>query len=246
MNITAILQLLRFGTLEIEGFLPWSSNYTFLTRVCNSDKEIFAVYKPRQGERPLWDFTQGTLCQREQAAFIVSDALGWGLVPPTVMREGPHGLGSLQLFVEHNPEDHYFTIEGEEAYQRQLQQIALLDIVINNADRKGGHILIEETINSSNTNRLWAIDHGVCFHTSYKLRTVVWDFSGMSIPENLLLDLINLRQHFNLSSSHFQNQLNELLTKPEISSLKNRLERLIERGKFWEPGPGRHYPWPPV
>jgi len=246
LNTAAILQLLQFGTLEVEGFLPWSSNYTFLVKVANHQAEALAVYKPRRGERPLWDFTQGTLCQREQAAFVVSDMLGWNLVPPTVMREGPHGLGSMQLFIEHDPESHYFTFEGEAAFQQQLQQITLFDIIINNADRKGGHILLEQSVESAEVARLWAIDHGVCFHTSHKLRTVVWEFAGARIPPHLLADLVRFRDRLYRNSDDYCLQLKELLTETEVKALQRRMESLIKRGCFWEPGPGRHYPWPPV
>lgn len=241
-----ILQLLNLGALEVEGFLPWSSNYTFLVRVYSREADVLAVYKPSRGERPLWDFTQGSLYRREQAAFVVSDALGWELVPPTVTREGPHGMGSLQYFVNHDPECHYFTIEGKSDYRRQLQQIVLLDIVINNADRKGGHVLLEQSTKRAFTGRLWAIDHGVCFHTSHKLRTVIWEFAGKSIPGDLLSDLQALKERLGIGSSRLSSQLHELLTQAEITALKRRLNRLIERGCFWEPGPGRHYPWPPV
>lgn len=252
-KVTAdILHLLQDGTIELEGLLPWSSNYTFLVRVCPKTvetqiSEVQAVYKPRRGERPLWDFAQGTLCQREQAAFVISQALGWDLVPPTVIRKGPHGIGSIQLFVEHDPERHYFTLEGEPAYRRQLQQIALLDVVINNADRKGGHVLLEA---SSETNpsgeRLWAIDHGICFHTEHKLRTVIWEFAGEPLPADLLADLVRLKEQLRATESVVVMQLKRLLTDAEVTALQKRLERLLKQGKFPSPGPGRHYPWPPV
>ncbi|MCZ2115589.1 MAG: hypothetical protein LC131_17430, partial [Anaerolineae bacterium] len=138
-----IIRILQDGRVEIEGMLPWSSNYAFLVRVCDDAGEIEAVYKPQRGERPLWDFPEGTLCYREQAAFIVSEALGWHIVPPTVLREAQHGLGTIQLFIDHDPTQHYFTIEGRDDYRPQLQRIALLDSLINNADRKAGHVLIE-------------------------------------------------------------------------------------------------------
>jgi hypothetical protein len=246
MAKTEVLELLESGNLEVEGFLPWSSNYTFLVRVFNTETEILAVYKPRQGERPLWDFAQGSLYQREQAAFVVSDALDWGLVPPTIAREGPHGLGSFQIFIDHDPECHYFTLEGKSIYRRQLQQIVLLDLIINNADRKGGHILLEQSTNPSPTHRLWAIDHGVCFHAHHKLRTVVWEFAGTRIPADLLSDLMDFKEKMHGNSHGPIAQLQALLSERETEALKNRLERIIESGYFWKPGPGRHYPWPPV
>lgn len=246
-----ILHLLQRGTIELEGLLPWSSNYTFLIRICGQlaetgAGEVQAVYKPRRGERPLWDFTQGTLCQRERAAFLVSQALGWSLVPPTVIRKGPHGPGSVQLFVEHDPERHYFTLEGDASHQRQLQQIALLDVVINNADRKGGHVLLGVSSETGGSERLWAIDHGICFHTEHKLRTVIWEFAGQPIPANLLADLARLKEQLCGETQTLTTQLKDLLTSAEVNALQKRLERLIKQGRFLSPGPGRHYPWPPV
>jgi len=246
-----ILYLLQRGTIELEGLLPWSSNYTFLIRICGQPAdtyagEVQAVYKPRRGERPLWDFAQGTLCQRERAAFLVSQALGWSLVPPTVIRKGPHGQGSIQLFVEHDPERHYFTLEGDATHQRQLQQIALLDVVINNADRKGGHVLLEASSETNGSERLWAIDHGICFHTEHKLRTVIWEFAGELIPGDLLADLVRLKEQFCGETQTLTTQLKDLLTGAEVAALQKRLERLIKQGRFLSPGPGRHYPWPPV
>ena len=250
-DTAAILHLLQTGTLEVEGLLPWSSNYTFLIRVCANPgtaadlAEVQAVYKPRRGERPLWDFPQGTLHQREQAAFLISEALGWGLVPPTVVRDGPHGVGSLQFFVEHDPDRHYFTFEGDSDYRRQLQQIVLLDIVINNADRKSGHVLLAGSAEAA-PGQLWAIDHGICFHSDYKLRTVIWEFAGMPIPADLLADLKNLQEKLRTNAQVLSTCLQELLNKGEMAALQKRVGQLINKGKFPEPGPGRHYPWPPV
>jgi len=241
-----IIRLLQSGTMEVEGHLPWSSNYTFLARVCDDEDDVLTVYKPRRGERPLWDFSQGTLCKRERAAFLVSELLGWHLVPPTVLRDGRHGTGSVQLFIDHDPEHHYFTFEGNPVYRRQLQQIVLLDIIINNADRKGGHILLDQGNNDSKGGRLWAIDHGVCFHTSHKLRTVVWEFAGMTIPDDLYADLVGFKEAFYTNSQANLVSLKELLHRTEVNSLLGRLDCLIDQRVFSHPGPGRHYPWPPV
>lgn len=242
-----VLRLMQTGTIELEGVLPWSSNYSFLVRVCSTEGEVAAVYKPRRGERPLWDFRQGTLCLRERAAFLVSDAIGWDLVPPTVLREGEHGIGSVQFFIEHDPEKHYFTFEGSALYRPQLQKLALLDVVINNADRKGGHVLLEESeVEEVRPRRLWGIDHGICFHTDYKLRTVIWEFAGEAIPASLREDLVRFAAQVDDDSSEVRRQLQELLNARELAALKQRLERVLQRGKFPNPGPGRHYPWPPV
>lgn len=257
LNRDLILTLLQLGTMDVQGLLPWSSNYTFLVRVCpntavaqtlNLDQtqlpEIKAVYKPRRGERPLWDFPRGTLNLREQAAYLVSSALGWDLVPPTVLRDGPNGFGSVQLLIEHDPDLHYFTIEGDPYFREQLQKIALLDIIINNADRKSGHVLLAEQANGA--DRLWGIDHGISFHSDDKLRTVIWEFAGQPIPQPLLADAAALQQHLETADDNLYANLSELLSFAETNALQRRLENIIERGTFKVPGPGRHYPWPPV
>ena len=246
-----MLQILQNGTLELEGLLPWCSNYAFLVRVCDGPADIEAVYKPQRGERPLWDFPQGTLCLREQAAFVVSEALGWNLVPPTVLREGQHGLGSIQLFIEHDPELHYFTIEGNRQFRAQLQKFVLFDVLVNNADRKAGHILIQKATEPGGIPRLWGIDHGICFHPDPKLRTVIWEFGGTPIPARLRADLDAFRALLmdgagNGKTEDVPARLGGLLSRPEIEALARRLDRLVDSSIFPQPGAGRHYPWPPV
>lgn len=257
LDENTILTLLEFGTIEVQGLLPWSSNYTFLVRVCpntavtsqlqlppNSLPEIKAVYKPRRGERPLWDFPRGTLSLRERGAYLISRSLDWNLVPPTILRDGPNGFGSLQLLIEHDPDIHYFAFEGDPQFRDQLQKIALLDILINNADRKAGHVLLAEQKNG--TGKLWGIDHGICFHPDDKLRTVIWEFAGQPIPPQLKSDIINLKQKLETNQGDVYQHLLELLSFAEIKALSTRLENIIETGTFKVPGPGRHYPWPPV
>jgi uncharacterized repeat protein (TIGR03843 family) len=244
MAVADTLQLLQHGSLEVKGLLPWSSNYTFLVQICRDGEDIEAVYKPQRGERPLWDFPQGTLYLRERAAFLTSHSLGWDLVPATVVRDGPHGLGSVQEFVEHDPDRHYFTIEGQAQYREQLQQIVLLDVIINNADRKGGHILLQEQENKP--SRLWAIDHGVCFHAEQKLRSVIWEFAGNPIPQNLMTALNLFHENLAVDTDQIRTQLNLLLSEREVIALLHRLRNLTNQGIFPHPGPGRHYPWPPV
>lgn len=255
-----ILHVLKHGTFEIEGLLPWSSNYAFLGRVCGLKAETAVtvefpvVYKPRHGERPLWDFPQGSLCAREQAAFVVSEALSWEIVPPTVLRDAEHGIGSVQYFIEHDPERHYFTFEGDPDYADQLQKIVLFDVIINNADRKSGHVLIENVVSGKDgetavlvyPGRLWGIDHGICFHVDPKLRTVIWEFAGQPIPEQQMEALAVLHAQLNQTDTRIQRQLNSLLKHNEIAALALRLTHLLQQGKFPNPGPGRHYPWPPV
>lgn len=241
-----MLLLLESGAVEIEGLLPWSSNYAFLVRVCDGPVELGAVYKPQRGERPLWDFPQGTLCRREQAAFLVSQALGWSIVPPTALREAQHGLGTIQLYIDHDPARHYFTIEGDAAFRPQLQRIALFDILINNADRKAGHVLLQESEEPDGVPHLWGIDHGIGFHVDPKLRTVIWEFGGTPVPETLKADLTAFRARLEDAANETTAALAQLLSAPEMEALRARLNRLIDRPRFPQPGAGRHYPWPPV
>jgi hypothetical protein len=237
-TLESILSLLCTGEIEMVGQVTWSSNYTFLTQVNGPQGEIPAIYKPARGERPLWDFPVGTLAARETAAFHTSHALGWNFVPPTVLREdGPAGPGSMQLYMDVDQERHYFSMNEEQ--KKMLPQVVLFDILINNADRKGGHVLLDEH------DRIWLIDHGVCFHTEYKLRTVIWDFIDASIPNNLLEDVQTLIDALE-SRSEKTAPLQALLSGEEIQALIARGEQLIEHRVFPGPGPGRPYPWPLV
>lgn len=237
-TLDAILGLLCTGEIEMIGQVSWSSNYTFLTQLRGPQGEIPAIYKPARGERPLWDFPEGSLAARETAAYHTSHALGWNFVPPTVLREdGPAGPGSLQLYIDVDHERHYFSMDDDE--KARLKPVALFDILINNADRKGGHVLLDEA------DHIWLIDHGVCFHTEYKLRTVIWDFIGEPIPENLLVDLDRLINFFS-DGSELTAPLKSLLSDAEIESLLQRGRRLLSRPIYPEPGPGRPYPWPLV
>jgi uncharacterized repeat protein (TIGR03843 family) len=233
-----ILSALSSGTIELKGQFVWGSNYTFLVQVTQGDETRPAVYKPARGERPLWDFPEGTLAQREVAAYVVSRALGWDLVPPTVLRpDGPAGAGSLQLFVDADPERHYFTFT--EAEKQRLRPVAVFDLLINNADRKGGHVLLGES------EHLWLIDHGVCFHAEDKLRTVIWDFVGEPIPRELLAALRRLRQAL-LDDDALRTELGGLLAAEEVEALQGRADRLLRLKRFPPPGADRPYPWPLV
>ncbi len=187
VTVDQLLDVLSTGRVDPKGLLPYSSNYNFLVTVDGGDLQVPGVYKPQRGESPLWDFAQGTLCLRERAAFVVSDALGWELVPPTVLRDGPHGLGSVQFFVDADPNDHYFTVREDARHADSLRRCALFDVLINNADRKSGHCLLD------GRHRLWAIDHGICFHQEHKLRTVIWEFAAEPIGPDLMADLTDFQ-----------------------------------------------------
>lgn len=232
-----ILNHLRQGRLELTGRFVWGSNDTYLARVITTDGEFQAVYKPSRGEQPLWDFPDGSLAARETAAYLTSRALGWDLVPPTVLRpEGPIGGGSVQLYVEAEADRHYFTFTPQD--KQRLRPAAVFDLLINNADRKGGHVLL------AGDGRLWLIDHGVCFHREDKLRTVLWDFVGEAIPPALLEDLRSFRGR--LRHGDLRDQLTDLLSPAEVAALERRSDRLLADPRFPPPGRGRPYPWPMV
>lgn len=231
-----VMGLLERGELETLSVLPQASNYTFLARVRDGGDEMLAVYKPRDGEAPLWDFPQGTLCKREVAAYVLAEALGWPNVPQTVLRDGPHGVGSVQRFVAFDPNQHYFTMREERA--DEFRRVALFDIVVNNADRKAGHCLLAET------GDIFVVDHGVCFSEEPKLRTVIWDFVEEPIPEAMLADLRALQPR--LHSGAVLDRLAAQLSTAEVRAVEQRLADLIMLGRFPEPGPGRPFPWPIV
>ncbi len=239
LNISDVLALLSKGDLEVQGMLPWSSNYTLLATVRCDGLQGLAVYKPRRGERPLWDFPRGTLCQREVAAYLLCAALGWTLVPPTVLRDGPYGPGSVQLFIDADQESHLFTMQKQGGYGSTIERLAAFDVIANNADRKSGHCL------KGHDGRLWAIDHGICFHAEPKLRTVLWDYAGRPLRPDILNDLRALRERWK-HGDEIAEVLATLLSADELRAMRRRLDRLVETGKHPDPGPGRNVPWPPV
>jgi hypothetical protein len=231
------LKLLEQGQMALVGQFMWGSNHTFLVKVSDGKESLEAVYKPQRGERPLWDFPEETLAGREVAAYLVSEALGWDLVPPTVFREdGPLGPGSLQLRVDHDPVQHYFTFD--ENIRQRLLPVALFDLIVNNADRKGGHILLDED------GKMWLIDHGICFHVEPKLRTVLWDFVGEDIPQELLADVNKLKVQL---ARNLRQELNMYLNPDEFSALGARIEHILQHPYFPAPSENeRSTPWPLV
>lgn len=236
-----LLELLRDGALTLDGLMPWSSNYTFLGHIGAGPEPIAVIYKPIRGEQPLWDFPRGTLARRETAAYLVSRALRWNLAPPTALRRGPHGLGSVQLFADADQEAHFFTFQHDPAYRRVLQALALFDVVCNNADRKAGHCL------SAGPGRIVAIDQGLCFHVEPKLRTVIWDFAGQPLPDDLAGDLRRLQQALADDASSLTVELLALLSRSEVAATRRRLADLLAAGRFPDPPEDRRpYPWPLV
>ncbi len=225
---------LSHGAIDIEGRMPNSSNATFLVEIgeYNGDNSpMKAIYKPLMGERPLWDFDPG-LYKREVAAYRLSDALGYHIVPPTVIRDDQLGEGSLQLFIEHDPSQHYFTfLDGRPELHDRLRTMAVFDVVANNTDRKGGHVLVDADSN------VWGIDHGVCFSDEFKLRTVIWDFAGEQIDYNLLAPLEPFVNSVPVAIA-------ALLTDDEIEAMVERAEWLLENRVFPAAESRYQYPWP--
>ena len=224
--------------LTLVGLLHGASNYTFLVSLGpHAPSGLRAVYKPARGESPLWDFNAGTLYRREVAAYELSKVLGWPRIPPTVVRRrGPHGVGALQLFIEADGR-HFLganTVETE-----TWRRVALFDVITNNADRKSGHCLFDKL------DRVWVIDHGLTFHVDQKLRTVIWDFAGQELPQDLCGDVE--RALIEIDKGELRATLESLLSPSEIRVLKRRLRGVLDpRWRFPEPTSAWSIPWPPV
>lgn len=228
-----IVHALEHGDITIIGRMPHSSNATFLVSVQCGDTSTQAIYKPLRGERPLWDFEPG-LHRREIAAYLLSQAMGINMVPPTVLREGPLGEGSLQYFIDADVEQHYFTIfEQREDLHDQLRAMCVFDIVANNTDRKAGHCLL------GLDDKVWGIDHGVCFSADFKLRTVIWEFGGEPLPDHLRAAIEPLIETVPLNIA-------TLLSSDEVSALQERVQWLCEGDAFPIDRSGSRYPWPLV
>ncbi|GGS01918.1 phosphatidylinositol kinase [Streptomyces aureoverticillatus] len=274
-SLTAVELLIR-GELTVRGQIREASNAVLYCTVAYEEQSAACVYKPVAGERPLWDFPDGTLAQREVAAYEVSEALGWGLVPPTVLRDGPYGEGMVQLWVEQQPGDDaaegaaagggpelLALVEGDEpgdgwkavgfaevgegrtallvhADDARLRQLAVLDAVINNADRKGGHLVIGAD------GQLFGIDHGVTFNVEDKLRTLLWGWAGEKLPEEALDALGALRDGL-AAGAPLAVRLGELLTSAEVDAVRERVAALLAAGRHPVPsGEWPAIPWPPV
>lgn len=226
--------------MRLKGQFIYGSNYTFMAECRFEGHSFKTVYKPMRGERPLWDFPNQTLSRREVAAYLVSEALGWNLVPPTVFRtkETPMGPGSAQFFIEHDPEYHYFNFNP--ADRHFLPRVMLFDLLINNADRKAGHLLVDPE------GKLWLIDHGLSFHVEDKLRTVIWDHAGEPISQALQADVLSMLSQLSPDGA-LTKALEPHLQAVEIIALKKRAESLLEAGTFPHPPEHRRaYPWPLV
>jgi uncharacterized repeat protein (TIGR03843 family) len=236
--------VLTRARLEVIGRMAYSSNATFLVR-CRDDQqeapamELLGVYKPAAGERPLWDFPPDSLHRREVAAYELSRWLGWDLVPVTIRRDGGElGPGSLQAFVDHDPEQHYFTLL--EGHRRTFRRLAFFDILTNNADRKSGHCLLDRT------GRVWAIDHGLTFHVEPKLRTVIWDFAQEPFPVPERKAAARLHASLSEPGSEISILMRALLTAEEAEALSRRAKEASKGGAFPKPDSSWAFPWPLV
>jgi uncharacterized repeat protein (TIGR03843 family) len=257
------VDVLRDGIMSIDGRMPWSSNATFLVTLsapgsldssastepaelarCTeealaSGRAVKAIYKPHKGERPLWDFPSG-LYQREVAMYELAAYLEWDVIPRTVLRAGDFGVGSVQLFVDADFDQHYFTlmesIGTRKSLLPSLRTLTTLDLLANNADRKSGHVLVD------GNNGIWGIDHGLCFHQEFKLRTVLWDFAGDRIPKALSPAIAKLAD----AAPGSLGALDALLNDEEIRVLIERARKLVRKPTFPAPHSDYAYPWPMV
>lgn len=226
-------EILATGEINVEMRMPYSSNATFLVRVTAGEQSLRAIYKPLRGERPLWDFAPG-LHRREVAAYRLATAMGLGFVPITLLRDGPIGEGSLQLLIDADFEQHYFTLhEQRPDLHPKLREVAVFDILANNTDRKSGHVLIDTDDN------IWGIDHGLCFSADFKLRTVIWEFGGEEIDDSLIAAVERVAGSLPLDVS-------SLLDDDEVVALGERAAWLLEHRRLPVDPTGRRYPWPLV
>ncbi len=235
-----VLELLAQAPLEIVGRIATASNLTLL---CRLEGEQLAVYKPERGEAPLWDFPPGTLHRREVAAYVLDRCGDGGMVPPTALRpDGPFGPGSIQLFVDHDPERHYFRLvtDSDPILRAQLLRMVVFDLVANNADRKGSHVLLDAV------GHVRLVDHGLCFHVHAKLRTVAWDFVDQPVPEAARAFAVSVTERLDDPADPLTRRLQELLDAREVVATAERARRVARLERFPQPS-GRHpLPWPPL
>jgi uncharacterized repeat protein (TIGR03843 family) len=266
-EVAHILDVLTFGEIELEGRLVDASNVVLLGQLELDDIRTRVIYKPVQGERPLWDFPDGTLAHREAAAFVLSAVGGWNLVPPTVLRDGPLGSGSVQLWidtVEGGPRTLVDVVTPAElapgwlpvfeaqladgtavvvahADLPELASAAVFDVVINNADRKGSHLVVDQS------GSLWGFDHGLSAHTQPKLRTVLWGWMGKPLPAVEVVRLEALSGWLSNPRSPVSRTIKELLSPAEVDAVGQRIAGLLNSGRFPRPnGRGPAVPWPPL
>ncbi len=231
-----IITLLQRGTFSNLKLVPWGSNYTFIAPLCDpeDDSEYAVIYKPMRGEAPLWDFPSGTLYKREYGAYLVSRALGWNFIPPVIVRDGPHGIGTVQLFVDVDERRQFHQFRDDHAHE--LKRMVAFDFLTNNADRKAGHCLL------GSEGYVWAIDHGLCFSSVPKLRTVIWDWAGEAIPNDICVDLAELATDSS-RLGQLRAQLSELLERREVEFFLQHLDYLLNNPTFPSLNSRRQVPW---
>ena len=236
-----VSEQLLTAPITVHGRIVSASNHTMLVELDAGGDGVLAVYKPQQGERPLWDFEYGSLHRREVATYEVSRHLGWEVVPPTVLRDGPLGEGSVQLFIEHDPRRHYFVLLEEDDHDEALARMAAFDLLVNNADRKAGHVLLAAD------DHIWGCDHGLTFHVEPKLRTVIWEFGGMTLDASWCGDLRRLAADLSAPEHPLATRLQALLSPGEVAMLARRAVALAKSGVLPDvPEDERPYPWPPI
>lgn len=232
-DLIAILMRGKFGSLKL---VPWGSNYTFIAPLCDEQtgQEYAVIYKPVRGEAPLWDFPNGTLYKREYGAYLVSKAIGWNFIPPVVIRDGPHGIGTVQLFVDVDESIQFY--QFRDRHPHELKRIAVFDFITNNADRKAGHCLLGAD------GYLWGIDHGLCFNHVNKLRTIIWDFAGEAIPDDICQDLAELATD-SRRLADLRAQLGDLLERREVEYFMDRTQFILNDPVFPSLQSRRQIPW---
>lgn len=239
LDLTAeeTLSLLNSGDIVRGQRIAWSSNATFLVHInAGRGNTLKAIYKPQSGEFPLSDFPNGTLYKRERAAFLISRRLGWPNVPITIIRDGPRGIGTMQLYVESDPRVTYFDLVDD--YFEQFMYFATFDFLINNADRKGGHCLKDKH------GTIWSVDHGLAFHSAFKMRTVMLELWGKKIPEHIVADIASFSEKISGASASYEEDLTNLISVPEIDALQRRADFLIHTPVIPQLDPRFNIPWP--
>ena len=232
------LGILESGVVLAGQLVPWSSNGTFFVHLdAGHGKHLRAIYKPQRGERPLHDFPSGTLYKREYAAYLVSRSLGWPRIPHTVVRDDPYGVGSMQLYIESDPNITYFDLVKDRS--GDMLPLAVFDLLTNNADRKGGHCIL------GSNGKVWSIDHGLTFHNVFKLRTVMLEFWGAEVPGPMVDDLAALRDRLG-SQGNLAKELRSLVSDIEYDALVDRIEAILREPAIPELHPGLNVPWPLV
>jgi hypothetical protein len=235
LDVSEALDLLRAGEMSIEGRLVDASNTTLYCELTGDGVTTACVYKPVRGERPLWDFPDGTLAEREVAAYVVSSALGWNVVPPTVLRDGPLGEGMVQLWMDGDDTVDLARLIREDL--PPLRRMVLFDAIVNNADRKGGHLI------PMPGGHVYGVDHGVSFHQQDKLRTVLWSWAGDPLPDEAVDTLSEFRA---LLEGELDDALSALLTRREVVAVRRRVDRMLRDRRYPEPsGDWPAIPWPP-